>query len=132
VYLLLANGEFYRVNNDLIGRDGSFGPVLGPQSAMDMKSAWLAGQACGSTDGLPEAFAVKADGHEGALTDVTRHALTIPDFVRSSGSRFLSRHAALGTKEMGPDPGFRCSGSGVQDFICLYCLSGPAPAHPGD
>jgi hypothetical protein len=63
ITLLLANGEFYRVNNTLIGSDGSFEPAFRPQNSVELKSAWLPEIHCGSQTVLPEAFAVDSGGH---------------------------------------------------------------------
>lgn len=60
--LVLANGEFYRVNNALIGTDGGFEPLFRPMQAIELKSAWLPDGRCNAGGGLPEAFAVNSGG----------------------------------------------------------------------
>jgi hypothetical protein len=60
--LVLANGEVHRVNEALIGIDGSFEPAHRPDQPLDLASAWLPGEECDLAQESPEVVAKDTAG----------------------------------------------------------------------
>ncbi len=61
IHLVLANGEIYRLNDALLGKDGQFGPVYRPDEHLELESASFAGETC-LPDQLPQIYAADTDG----------------------------------------------------------------------
>lgn len=62
VVLVMANGDIHEVNDALMGLDGDFEPLIHPESPVHVRSAFFAGQGCGSHDRLPEVMAIRPNG----------------------------------------------------------------------
>jgi len=62
IILIFADGTIYRVNDALIGPDGSYEPAFRPHDLLHLKSAWITNKTCGTLNALPNVIGVSTDG----------------------------------------------------------------------